>query len=220
MQNKSQVSNYFEYLSQTLDSVMATLGDGGKLLREDGIEKAIAMIRDIQRNRGKLYFIGNGASAAIASHQSADFTKAGNIPAMCFNDAALLTCLGNDLGYENVFSKPVEMYMNANDMLIAISSSGSSQNILNAVAAAKLKNAKIITLSGFGEDNALRQMGDLNFYANAQSYGHVEIAHHTICHCILDTIIARDKESLTDLSAGEGDKFTSLRGVRSNDAAI
>ena len=113
---------------------------------------------------------------------------------MAFNDSALLTCVSNDYGYEHVFEKPVEMFADTGDLLIAISSSGKSQNILRAVGAARLKNAKMITLSGFDEDNPLRSMGDLNFYVPSPSYGPVEVVHHSICHCLLDVVI-REKQN-------------------------
>jgi D-sedoheptulose 7-phosphate isomerase len=103
-----------------------------------------------------------------------------------FNDGPQLTCLGNDHGSEQVFAMPVSMFANPGDVLVAISSSGNSTNIINAVAAARARECAVITLSGFGPDNRLRPLGDLNFYVPARHYGHVELAHETILDCILD----------------------------------
>ena len=109
--------------------------------------------------------------------------------AIAFNDAALLTCISNDFGYRHVFEKPIEMFAQKGDVLVAISSSGQSENILRAVEAAKKRGCEVLTLSGFAADNPLRGKGSLNFYVSSNSYGHVEVVHHAICHCILDTII-------------------------------
>lgn len=134
----------------------------------------------------KVVFAGNGGSMGISSHQSTDYWKNGGVRALTFSDPALLTCLANDLGYENAFAACVKMFADEGDVLYAISSSGSSKNILNAVAAAREKKCTVVTFSGFRTDNPLRPLGDLNFYVPAFSYGYVEILHEWISHCILD----------------------------------
>ncbi|MDR4509091.1 MAG: SIS domain-containing protein [Candidatus Brocadiaceae bacterium] len=140
----------------------------------------------------KLLFIGNGASAAISSHMATDFCKNRNVRAMALNDSSLLTCMSNDYGYNHVFEKPIEIFADEGDILFAISSSGKSENILRGARAAKLKGCTIVTLSGFNNDNPLTTEGIFNFHVPSNSYGPVEIIHHSICHCILDTI-KRDK---------------------------
>ena len=100
----------------------------------------------------------------------------------------MLTCLGNDLGYNQVFAKQIELHARRGDLVIAISSSGRSENILNAVAAARTAECIVVTFSGFMPDNPLRSRGDVNFYTPSDRYGFVEIAHLTICHAILDYI--------------------------------
>jgi D-sedoheptulose 7-phosphate isomerase len=133
--------------------------------------------------------IGNGGSAGIAGHIAIDLLKNAGIPAMTFNDASSLTCLGNDLGYDAVFQKPVEVHARPDDVLIAISSSGRSKNILSAVLEAQEAGCFIVTLSGFDADNPLRSMGDLNVYVPSHSYGAVEITHLAICHCVVDALV-------------------------------
>jgi D-sedoheptulose 7-phosphate isomerase len=184
------VDRYYSDFSKALTRIAVTGPAGKKQIFSKGIDAAVSMILDQQKAGGRVYFIGNGASAAISSHQSADFTKAGRVPAHCFNDPALLTCMGNDYGYKHVFEKPVELFMGAADILVAISSSGKSENILRAVRMAKHKSSRVITLSGFEAVNPLRALGDLNFYVPSREYGHCEVAHHSICHCILDTLIS------------------------------
>ena len=146
------------------------------------------IINQTEANK-KLIFIGNGASASISSHMSTDYWKNGGIRAIAFNDSSLLTCISNDYGYKHVFEKPIEMFADTGDILIAISSSGKSENILNGVEAARLKNCHVITCSGFETNNPLRTLGDLNFFVPSKDYGPVEILHLSILHCIVDCII-------------------------------
>lgn len=143
-----------------------------------------------QQHRSNIFFIGNGGSAAIASHMAADWQKNGKMPTMCFNDGAALTCLSNDLGYENVFSEPLKHHARLGDLLIAISSSGESESILFAVEVAREQCLNIVTLSGFDPENSLRGRGGVNFYVPSRSYGTVEIAHLAILHSILDEVIS------------------------------
>jgi D-sedoheptulose 7-phosphate isomerase len=117
-----------------------------------------------------------------------DLWKSAGIRSLSFNDSSLLTCVSNDCGYENVFAKPIELFAGKNDILIAISSSGRSKNILNAAVSARSKGSSIITLTGFDPRNPLRFMGSYNFYAPSSEYGFVEIVHQYIGHCITDMI--------------------------------
>ncbi len=81
------------------------------------------------------------------------------------------------------------MLAEGEDVLVAISSSGRSENILRGVEAARGKGCEVITMSGFTSDNPLRKTGRLNFYVPSDSYGYVEISHLTLCHCILDMMM-------------------------------
>ena len=191
---------YYQDLKFVMDSLVVTDSKGNLLECFQGIGEAAALIAERARAGFKIYFIGNGASAAISSHMATDFWKTGGIRALAFNDSTLLTCMGNDYGYEQVFAKPLQMFTDPGDVLIAISSSGQSPNILLGVKAARQKQCQVITLSGFKPDNPLRSLGDYNFYVPAQTYGAVEIVHHSICHCLLDMI---NHKKLIQLSEGE-----------------
>ncbi len=146
-------------------------------------EQALLLIKETKR----IFFIGNGGSNSICSHMYEDFMKIGGFKTFAFSDAALITCYANDYGYENAMSMWLEHSMEENDLLIAISSSGNSPNINNAVLKAKEKNAKVITLSGFKENNQLKNKGYVNFYIQSESYGIVECFHQVILHVLLDT---------------------------------
>lgn len=184
-------TGYFESLAKVLHMVEAGLENGRPVGLANGIERAIAMITGCSGAGRKIIFIGNGGSAAIASHQAVDYWKNGGMRAVAFNDSSLLTCVGNDYGYVHVFEKPVEMFADPGDVLIAISSSGQSENILRGSQAALSKGCTLLTMSGFKSDNPLRKLGAVNFYVPSASYGFVEISHLALCHCLVDTIIER-----------------------------
>ena len=185
---------YFEDLKSMLDKVSAANSEGNMYELSEAIGAVIDMIIGQSKAGKKLLFIGNGASASIASHMATDFWKNAGIRAWAFNDSSLLTCISNDYGYEHVFQKPIEVLADSGDVLLAISSSGRSENILRASSAAKDKGLKVVTFSGFEQDNPLRKIGDINFYVPAAEYGPVEVAHLGICHCLVDmTIKARSK---------------------------
>jgi D-sedoheptulose 7-phosphate isomerase len=186
--DQCEIRRYFTTLSDHLVRAEVTSASGKPIEMADAVNTVIALARRAHAAGNKLIFVGNGGSSSIASHMATDYSKNGDVRAMALNDAAMLTCLGNDLGYERVFSKQVELYARPDDLVIAISSSGRSANILNAVAAARAAKCAVVTFSGFTADNPLRRLGDINFYVDADRYGFVEIGHLTICHAILDFI--------------------------------
>lgn len=186
---------FFSSLGQLCTAITVTDSRGADLGLGPGLEAAANMAAACSDAGGKLLFIGNGASAAIASHMSTDFWKTGGMRSQAFNDPALLTCMGNDYGYPHVFEKPVEMFADPGDVLVAISSSGRSENILRAVDAARARGCRVLTLSGFALDNPLRGRGDINVHVPISAYGPVEVLHHGVCHCVLDILVAERAKS-------------------------
>ena len=135
----------------------------------------------------RIFFIGNGGSNSIASHMMEDFGKMLRKQTFSFSDASLITCYANDYGYENAMAEWLKVYEpNEQDLLVAISSSGSSKNILNAVAIAKSARCPILTLSGFDDQNPLRSAGNVNLHIESRSYGIVETMHQVFIHTVLD----------------------------------
>ncbi len=143
-----------------------------------------------QRRKSKIVIAGNGGSAAMASHVAVDFTKAAGIRAINFNEADLITCFANDYGYENWIAKAIEAYGDPGDLVILISSSGRSPNIINAARYAKQYGFALVTLSGFDSDNPLRKSGDINLWVDSKSYNIVEMTHHIWLLSVVDYIIA------------------------------
>lgn len=197
---KQRASSYFKCLGDLLLSMQVTDGKGIVLPLDEGASKAFEMVLSVQSNSGKVMVIGNGGSAAIASHMQNDLCKAAGMRAMVFDQTPLLTALSNDDGYGCVYERPVELWAEAGDLLVAISSSGKSENILRAVRAAAARGCQIITLSGFDSDNPLRRLGDVNFYVSSSEYGYVESAHSVITHFLTDHAmrLQREKEDSRD----------------------
>jgi D-sedoheptulose 7-phosphate isomerase len=154
------------------------------------------LLKDIHADGKKILIFGNGGSAAISSHFSVDLTKNAGLRCVNFNEADLITCFANDYGFERWVEKAVDFYGDEGDLLIAISSSGSSKNMLNGVKAARNGNFKaVVTLSGFTEDNPLRQLGDINVWINSRAYNFVENIHQVWLLAIVDLIIGKAEYS-------------------------
>ncbi len=183
------ISTYFDELYRALAAVRVSDNEGKPLDMQAGFEWVADTARAAHKAGNKVVLIGNGGSAAIASHHAIEFLKNGGIRAVSLNDPAALTCLSNDLGYANVFSEQLKLQGLPGDLLLAISSSGQSVNILKAVEVARANGMKIVTLSGFQPDNLLRGRGDVNFYVNSNQYGFVEVAHHALIQAILDIYV-------------------------------
>ncbi|HEY6160938.1 MAG TPA: SIS domain-containing protein [Bacteroidia bacterium] len=143
----------------------------------------------------RIFFIGNGGSNAICSHMMEDYAKIAGYPTFSFSDAALITCFANDYGYEQAIKEWLKIHFMPGDLLVAISSSGNSPNILNAADEFNSLGGKTITLSGFRADNKLRGKGEVNFHIPVENYGIVECYHQVILHLILDTVSPLRKKS-------------------------
>jgi D-sedoheptulose 7-phosphate isomerase len=186
-------TRYCDNIFKTLLETVITQPDDNEITLDYGAQLAIDIILETKKNNHKIMIIGNGGSAAIAGHMQNDLSKAVGVRAMAFTDIPLITALANDDGYSSVYEKPVIQWAEAGDVLVAISSSGNSENILKAARAAKKCDCSLITLTGFGPDNALRKSGDLNFYMPVNDYGLVESAHAILSHYITDQAMAKNK---------------------------
>ena len=154
--------------------------------------KIIKILKQIKKDKKKVILVGNGGSAAMASHVSVDLTKMCRIRTLNFNEADLLTCFSNDYGYENWVQKALSFNADKGDMLICISSSGNSKNIINGAKFAKKIGCKVITLTGFDKKNKVRKIGEVNLWVDSKNYNMVEMTHHIWLLTIVD-YIARAK---------------------------
>src|SRR5262245_6049384 len=128
-----------------------------KIEVEDGVvDWVVANVLAMRESRNSIFFIGNGGSAAIASHMAADWSNRAKVNAFALNDLAALTATANDYGYEEVFHRQLMNHLRRGDLLMVISSSGKSPNVLRALEAAR-GVASAVTFSGFDPDNPLRR---------------------------------------------------------------
>ncbi len=175
--NKKYISSYLNKYSELI-----------KEYNNQDFLKIIKLIKDIKKKNKKIIIVGNGGSAAMASHVSVDFTKLCNIRAINFNEADLLTCFSNDYGYENWIKNALSFYADKGDLLISISSSGESKNIINGAKFAKKNGCKVITLTGFKKENKVKKIGHVNLWVNSKNYNIVEMSHHIWLLSIVDFI--------------------------------
>ncbi len=186
-------SSYTKQFIETLNNILC-LNNGNPCTFDEGISLAVEEVVKTKLANKKIIISGNGGSASIGSHLSTDFSKNGEIRSMCFSDPSLLTCLSNDFSYKEAFSKALSIYGDHNDLLIAISSSGNSENISELVKQAETQGIRVITFSGFDENNTLKGMGHLHFYVPTKSYGFAETIHSLIIHQVLYTYLRCEKK--------------------------
>ena len=175
LNNNEKFNHYKNSINELLSSIS-----------ENQINQSIKLIKKTIKNNGRLYIVGNGGSASIASHVSVDFTKIANVKSSTFNNSNLITCFANDYGYENWVTEAIKAYVLKKDMLILISSSGTSKNIVNAAKFCKKNKIKLITLSGFKKNNPLSREGTINFHINSNQYNFIEMSHHIILVYLVD----------------------------------
>ncbi|MCX5764664.1 MAG: SIS domain-containing protein [Gemmatimonadetes bacterium] len=158
-------------------------------LQDAGPEDLRSLCDVLTGARGhKVIVVGNGGSSAIASHVAVDLTKAAGVRALTFNDADLITCFGNDYGYEHWVARAVDFYADAGDVGVFISSSGRSPNILNGARRAVERGLTVVTLSGFDSLNPLRTLGEINLWVNSRNYNVVETTHQSWLVSAVDRI--------------------------------
>ena len=145
-----------------------------------------------KKKRKKILIFGNGGSASIASHFSVDLIKNTKIRCINYNEADLITCFSNDFGYERWVEMTIKYFGDKGDILIVISSSGKSKNMINACNAAKNKKmSKIITFTGHDKNNPLSKLGNVNFWIDSKAYNFVENIHQVWLLTICDLIIGK-----------------------------
>jgi D-sedoheptulose 7-phosphate isomerase len=183
------LKKYFATLDRVLHAFEVTDGSGGTMNQTVGLSAAAEALTRVSAMGKTIFVIGNGGSAGIASQVTYAFAHLKGMTALCLNDPSALTGIAADHGYPHVFSRQLAACGRAGDCLIAISSSGQSANILNAVSVCRDKALEILTLSGFKPQNPLRKAGDINLYVDSDSYGFVEVSHLALCHAVLEIAV-------------------------------
>tara|TARA_B100000900_G_scaffold349620_1_gene315830 strand:+ start:1318 stop:1869 length:552 start_codon:yes stop_codon:yes gene_type:complete len=178
-----------KYLEQYYFKFQNLFNDKSYFNKLEKIKEKIIQTKKIKK---KIVIFGNGGSAAIASHFSVDLTKVAKVRCVNFNEYDLITCLSNDYGFENWMKMAIKFYLDKNDVLILISSSGVSKNVLKAANFAKKKGIYLITFTGFKKNNPLSKKGKINIWVNSKVYNHVENVHQAQLLSITD-LIAKTK---------------------------
>ncbi len=187
LKEKILVSKVAQFQTIVSESEFTNLR-GEVLEMESSIEMALDILIQAKKKKSTVFLAGNGGSAAVVSHILTDFTNVGGLRAATLHESSLLTCMANDYGYENAFASVLKKIGQKNDVLITVSSSGRSLNIINAAKCLSEIGGKIITLSGFDPENPLRRLGSLNIWLNSNQYGFVEIGHLFLLHHLSDRL--------------------------------
>ncbi|RKY48271.1 MAG: phosphoheptose isomerase [Candidatus Neomarinimicrobiota bacterium] len=161
------------------------------------------LVEEADKLGNKLILAGNGASAAIASHCAVDFTKQANVRAVCFNEASLITCFSNDYGYDMWIVEALKHYADPGDVVILISSSGRSPNVVNAAKYARENNLKVVSFTGFDSDNPLRKLSDISLWIDSHVYNIVECVHMIFLTMVIDCISERKSALMGDSALAE-----------------
>lgn len=176
--NKKYIKNYFDKLISLINSNSI---QSDKLI-------SVSKILTKSKSKNKILIFGNGGSASIAGHFTVDIIKNTKLNCINFSEQALITCFSNDYGYENWVTEALKKYSNKNDVVILISSSGKSKNMLKAANYALKNRLKLITLTGFEKNNSLSKKGIINLWVDSSNYNHIENIHQILLLTICDYI--------------------------------
>jgi len=201
---KNFYSNYFNSINQGLISTNYYL-DSNNVEPELFFKTISSILNNLRENRNRIYFFGNGASAAFANHMALDFSKNGNILSRALSDSSILTALANDFSYEQAMVEFLKIEeVSDSDLIITISSSGNSPNIVNVLNYCKSNNIKSLALSGLKNDNKSISIADYSIYVPMKTYGIVECIHQIFLHLILDQsmgILEWDRTDFQNMNA-------------------
>jgi D-sedoheptulose 7-phosphate isomerase len=184
MKKKFNFNKYFSTISEELFSDNSLINN---------LQNLKEKILDCKKKKKKIIIFGNGGSAAIASHFALDLTNVAKIRCINFSDPSLITCFSNDYGFDNWIYKALDLYADPGDLLILISSSGMSKNMINAVKKSKIRFSSVITFTGFGRNNNLKKIGDLSFFVDSFVYNIVENIHQIWLLSIVDSLQNKNK---------------------------
>lgn len=181
-------------LGEVLARARARVG-GDAVDLEAGLAGAAGLFRRVRERRSAVWWVGNGGSCAVCSHLSQDTLNKLGLRTLLLSDPALLTCMANDFGYAEVYARPLRQLASPGDLLVAISSSGNSPNILAAADVATAMGLDLLTLSAFDADNKLwSHPSDVALYLDSHLYGLVEVGHEALLHCIIECLWLESRE--------------------------
>jgi len=204
---KTYFENYASAFHAALVAVEVTDREGNRLHPDEAFTRLCQRIGALREKGSRQFLCGNGASAALSNHMALDWTKNAGVKTISFSDSAMLTALGNDIGYAEVFATPLKWFAETGDQLVTVSSSGNSPNIVRVLETALELGLSTVTFSGLRPDNVSRKMGDLNFYVPAKTYGIVESVHQLLLHLCLDRFLGVEEWARSDTQNMRRDEF-------------
>jgi D-sedoheptulose 7-phosphate isomerase len=179
-------TGYADAITSGLRDMIVTDATEAVVPAQEGFARWVSMTHAVQQRDGQLFIVGNGGSAAMASHMVTDAIAIGHLRANALNDATMLTATANDLSFDQTFALQLECLARAGDLVIAVSQSGNSSNIVRAVETCRPRQIRTVTLSAMRPDNRCRAAGDLNFYVPLGRYGLAQSAHQIVLHYWFD----------------------------------
>lgn len=181
---------WIQTFAELLADTQVTDAAARPLALEAGFDAALSRLHALRAAGGKVLVLGNGGSAAIAAHVQTDLAHSAGLRAQVLHEPSLLTAQANDHGYADAFRNLTALWVEAGDLMVAVSSSGRSPNIVSAATLARERGCGLLTFTGFAPDNPLRGLGDLNFHVASHAYGAVESAHAVLLHQLTDRLLA------------------------------
>lgn len=179
-------TGYADAIATGLQNLIVSDAAGTVMPPQDGFARWVAMTHDMQQRDGQLFIVGNGGSAAMASHMATDAIALAHLRANALNDPTMITAAANDVSFEQTFALPLEHLARTGDLVIAVSQSGNSPNIVRAVEASRARGIPTVTISAMRPDNRCRAAGDLNFFVPLTRYGLAQSAHQIVLHYWFD----------------------------------
>lgn len=177
-----------EYLSRAAEKTMAC--------DLEELAKFHAVVSKVRDKDGTIYFAGNGASTTIASHAALDIGNQLGMKCVAMNDPNVITCFSNDFGYENWVMRFVQLNCREGDAVVLVSSSGNSQNMVNAAKQAKEQGVDVVSFTGFSDSNPLRAESDVALWVDSDEYNLVETIHMTWIVSVCDHFIHDEIENM------------------------
>lgn len=178
---KSFYNSYFKKITNALFGV-----------ETNKIDSLYKLIIKTSRSKSTIFLFGNGANISTASHVATDFTKNAKIKTISPNDSNLITCFSNDYGFKNWIVKTLEYYTSKKDLVILLSASGQSKNLIKAAEYCRKKKITVVTITGFKKKNSLSKKGNLNLWIDSKAYNIVEIAQMGILLSMIDKKIGSE----------------------------
>ena len=184
MKNSKFLENYYSELKKEISKFSNQI---------HLIEKVTNLLKKTKSSGKKVIIYGNGGSASAASHFSTDLTKNARIKCINFNESNLITCFSNDYGFENFVAQAIKEFGQKGDLVILVSVSGESKNLIKAAEFCKKNKIKIVTLTGKNKNNSLMKKNKkgINLFIDSKSYNIVEICHLSILLSLVDIIIGK-----------------------------